>query len=103
MTKEFDDFCNKILKEINQEPLEEKEKWSKDIKLEKGAMHKALGIPDDKKVSEVYTSGKELAKDLVAKVGKKKAAGMINFAANINPKDNVFDKAQRALDDMEEK
>ena len=65
-------------------------------------MHKALGIPVDKKITDVYKSGKKLAKDLVAAVGKKKAAGMINFVANISSKEELFIAAQKALSKIEE-
>ena len=34
-------------------------------KAEKGLMHKLLGIAEDKKISDVYTSGSKLAKDLI--------------------------------------
>lgn len=75
--------------------------WSSGVKPRKDKMHILLGIPEDKKISDVYTSGKKLAEDLVAKVGKKKAAQMINFAANISSREDIFDKAQRALSKIE--
>jgi len=57
-------------------------------------MHKLLNIPDDKEVSDVYTSGEKLAKDLMAKVkDEKEVTGMLAFAANIDKTDNVFDSA----------
>lgn len=67
-----------------------------------GKMHKALGIPDNKEIQDVYTSGKKLATDLVKAVGKKKATGMIAFVANINPEVNIYDKALKALDKIDE-
>jgi len=71
-------------------------------KPKKNKMHKILGIPEDKEIQDIYTSGTKLAKDLVAKVGKKKANGMLAFAANIDKTVNVFDKAHKALAKIEE-
>ena len=65
-------------------------------------MHKILGIADDKQIKDVYTSGKKLAEDLVAKVGKKKASGMLAFAANVNKGTDVLDKALHALKSIKE-
>jgi hypothetical protein len=76
--------------------------WVSGVKPNKGAMHKALGLPEDKKVTDVYKSGKKLAEDLVSKVGKKKASGMINFAANADKTENIFDVAQKHLSKIEE-
>lgn len=86
----------KIIKEEIKNIIKEK-KWTKNIDIEKGKMHKVLGIDLDKKISSKYTSGKKLAQDLINAVGRKKAAGMINFSANINSDENIFDKAQKAL------
>jgi len=76
-----------------------KKKWAKDIKVKKGKMHTLLKVPDDKNIEDVYTSGEKLAKDLIKEVGKEKAAGMINFAANINKEKNIYDDAQKYLSD----
>jgi hypothetical protein len=78
-------------------------------KSEKGLMHKLLGIPEDKKISDVYTSGSKLAKDLMqavkdakivpaAKV-RAKATSMLAFAGNWpkEGKDTVIDKALEAI------
>lgn len=73
-------------------------KWSKDVKIKGGAMHKALGIDPKEKLTAHYTSGAKLAKDLIKAVGRSKTAKMIAFAANIKGgKDDLFDKAQSAL------
>jgi len=58
-------------------------------------MHKLLGVPEDETISSKYKSGEKLAKDLLKKVDRKTAAGMINFAANINKKETIFDDAQK--------
>lgn len=71
-------------------------------KPKKGKMHKVLGIPEDKEIHDVYTSGKKLASALIAKVGKKKAQGMLAFAANINSAHDIFDKALSALKSIDE-
>lgn len=90
--KKFDDF-------INENKINER---LSDVKIKKGKMHKILGIPEDKEIEDVYKSGSKLAKDLVNKVGKKKASSMINFAANINSSNNIFDDAQKSLENIEE-
>ncbi len=87
----------KEFKEFN-----EKKQITDTAKPKPGKMHKVLGIADDKDIVDVYTSGKKLATDLVKAVGKKKAASMITFVANINPEVNVYDKALKALDKIEE-
>ena len=78
--------------------LEEKEKWSKDVDIERGKMHKLLDVPQDRDIEDHYTSGEKLAQDLIDKVGREEAAGMINFAANINSEHNIYDDAQDWLD-----
>lgn len=71
----------------------------KDIKA--GKMHKLLGVPEDKEITDVYKDPKKLAEDLVKATGdKKEATGMLAFAANINPKDNIFDKALKAMPEV---
>lgn len=77
--------------------LSEDEKWAQDVDVDRGEMHKALDVPEDKKVSTHYTSGEQLARDLIDARGREEAAGMINFAANVSGEDNIFDRAQRAL------
>jgi uncharacterized protein Yka (UPF0111/DUF47 family) len=73
-----------------------------DVEPEKGKMHKLLGLKDDEKITDVYTSGEKLAKDLVKalKGDQKEAAGMLAYAANISSADNVLDDALSALKDM---
>lgn len=85
-----------VLDELNK--FVEQEKWAQDVDVDKGEMHQALNVPDDEEVSTHYTSGEQLARDLIDAVGREEAAGMINFAANVNDEDNIFDRAQRALD-----
>lgn len=87
---------------VNEQKNNEAEKWSKGVEVEKGKMHKVLGLADDEKITDKYTSGKKLAQDLLKAVGnKKEATGMLAFAANVNPKDNVFDKALSAMKELE--
>jgi len=76
---------------------------------EKGLMHKILNIPADKKISDVYKSGEELAKDMLQAVKSKKlvpvkdirrkATSMLAFAANwpSEGKNTVIDKALKAI------
>lgn len=88
------------LKKIINEEVQlflEQEKWGQDVDVDEGGMHDALGIPQDQDINDVYTSGEQLARDLIDAVGREEAAGMINFAANINSEDNLYDRAQRAL------
>lgn len=82
--------------------LNENKKWSKDIKIKGGKMTELLNIPEGKTISDIYTSGKKLASKLlsVVKGDKKKASSMLAFAANINPTDNVYDKALRAIKNL---
>lgn len=80
---------------------------------EKGLMHKILDIPQDKKISDVYKSGEELATDMLKAVKKKKlvadknirrkATSMLAFAANwpSDGKNSVIDKALRAIKKIE--
>ena len=80
-----------------------------EAKAEKGLMHKILDIPADKKIEDVYTSGKKLAEDLLkgvknakivpAKDVRKKATSMLAFAANW-PSDgdnSILDKALKLI------
>ena len=84
--------------------LEEKtEKWTKDVKVKGGKMHKVLGIDPADKISDHYTSGKSLANALTKAVGKSKAAKMLAFAANVKGgKDDIFDKALHAMKKIDE-
>lgn len=94
---------NKYVKSLFSKEINEAKKLiSKEVKPKKNKMHSILGIDKDKKISDVYTSGKKLAQALVDKVGKKKAASMLAFAANINKDENVYDKALRAIDTIKE-
>ena len=73
----------------------------------KNLMHDLLQIPENKKISDVYKSGRKLAEDLVAAIKKsnivpekevqRKAASMLAFVGNWpnDPKNSVFDVALR--------
>jgi len=76
--------------------------------IRKGLMHELLNIPADKKIADVYKSGKKLAEDLVTALRRDKvvpekdiqakAAQMLVFAGNwpkTDPKNSVFDVAAR--------
>jgi peptide subunit release factor 1 (eRF1) len=70
-------------------------------------MHELLQIPADKKISDVYKSGRKLAEELVEAIRKnnlvpekevqRKAASMLAFVGNWpnDPKNSVFDVALR--------
>lgn len=76
-----------------------------ETKSNKGLMRKILGIPQDKKINDVYTSGKKLAVDLLKGINsakivpekdvRKKATSMLAFAANwpSDGENSVMDKA----------
>lgn len=80
---------------------------------EKGLMHKILNIPADKKISDVYKSGEDLARDMLKAVKSKKlvpvkdirrkATSMLAFAANWpkEGKNTVIDKALKAIKKIE--
>ena len=90
----------KIVQTLTESYIKEADKWAKDVKPEKGKMHKVLGIPEDDKIEDHYSSGKDLASALVKAVkgDKKKAAGMLAFAANVKGGTrDIFDKALVAL------
>ena len=76
--------------------------------IRKNLMHELLDIPEDKKISDVYKSGKKLAEDLVNALERKnvvpkkdiqaKAAQMLVFAGNwpkTDSKNSIFDVAAR--------
>ncbi len=76
--------------------------------IRKNLMHELLDIPEDKKISDVYKSGKKLAEDLVNALESKnvvpkkdiqaKAAQMLVFAGNwpkTDSKNSIFDVAAR--------
>jgi hypothetical protein len=78
--------------------------------IRKNLMHELLNIPENKKIADVYKSGKKLAEDLVAAIKRekiapekdvqKKAASMLVFAGNwpkTNKKNSVFDVAARHI------
>jgi hypothetical protein len=76
--------------------------------IRKNLMHELLDIPEDKKITDVYKSGKKLAEDLVNALESKnvvpkkdiqaKAAQMLVFAGNwpkTDSKNSIFDVAAR--------
>lgn len=97
---ELKEIIQKIIKE--ELDLLEQEKWSKDIKIKKGEMHRLLGVSEDETIISKYSSGKKLAQDLLNAVNgnKKKATGMLAYAANLDPQTNVLDAALKALKDL---
>jgi len=76
-----------------------------ETRTRKNLMHELLGIPEDKKISDVYKSGRKLAEELVAAIKKnnivpekevqRKAASMLAFVGNWpnDSKNSVFDVA----------
>jgi hypothetical protein len=80
---------------------------------EKGLMHKVLDIPQNKKISDVYKNGDELATDLLKSVKsakivplkdvRKKATSMLAFAGNwpSEGKNTVIDQALKAIKNIE--
>lgn len=104
---QFKQFYNDVISGIEDVNIlaeaRAKKKWAKDIKVQKGKMTKLLltdkEIESGMKISDKYTSGKKLAADLIKALdgNKKKAAGMLAFAANIAKGDDIYDKALRAL------
>jgi peptide subunit release factor 1 (eRF1) len=76
-----------------------------EARTRKNLMHELLQIPEDKKISDVYKSGRKLAEELVAAIKKnnlvpekevqRKAASMLSFAGNWpnDPKNSIFDVA----------
>lgn len=79
---------------------------------ERGLMHKMLKVPADKKIGDVYSSGKKLAEDLLKAVKasgiasknvRKKATSMLAFAANwpSEGENTVIDKALKAIKTIE--
>ena len=90
--------------------LELSESFSESLKesrTRKNLMHELLQIPEDKKISDVYKSGRKLAEELVSAIKKsnivpekevqRKAASMLAFVGNWpnDPKNSVFDVALR--------
>jgi len=88
-----------------------------EAKVEKGLMHKLLGVGPKEKISSKYKNdsegAKELAHDLLTAVKKsklvaakdirKKATSMLAFAGNwpSEGKDSVIDKALKMIKDLE--
>jgi len=91
-----------LIRDVVKETLFEDEKDLSDVDVEEGKMHRVLDIPEDEKISDNYESGEQLARDLVDAVGdEKEATGMIAFAANIDPEENIFDDALDAIGNIE--
>ena len=92
---------NKLFVEAYQQILET-DQWVAGVHPKKGKMHQLLGIPDDKEISDVYSSGKSLAQALIkATSDKGKAAHMLAFAANVSSRHDIFDDALSAIKDLE--
>lgn len=93
--KSFDSFT------INEN---ENNKWAADVDIKKGKMHKLLGIPSEKTISDVYTSGEKLAEDLLKATDNnyKEVAGMLAFPANTNPEHDIFDIALKMVKKLRE-
>ena len=89
--------CESYIKGTNEGELYDVKK-----KVKKGKMHDLLGVPQDKEIADVYKDPKKLAQDLVKATGgdQKEATGMLAFAANINPANNIFDQALKAMKDI---
>lgn len=85
--------------------ITEAKKWAADIDVKEGKMTKLLNIPKGKKITDVYTSGKKLAEDLLKAVGgdRKKASSMLAFAANVDKTNNVLDTALRNIPKEDDK
>lgn len=82
--------------------LHEQDEQLSDVDVEEGEMHDLLGVDQDENISDVYTDGEQLARDLVDATGdEQEASGMIAYAANINPEDNVFDEALEAIGEID--
>jgi peptide subunit release factor 1 (eRF1) len=93
----------------NLEPYELFTESLNESRTRKNLMHELLGIPEDKKISDVYKSGRKLAEELVAAIKKsnlvpekevqRKAASMLAFVGNWpnDPKNSVFDVALRHI------
>lgn len=79
--------------------IKEVDKWAQGIKIEKGKMHRLLGLKPKQKISE-YGNAKAATKKLIDAVGRKEAAGMINYAANLT-KDKFLDDMQKALKEID--
>jgi len=88
----------KLYEEIKRDMEDEAEKWSQDVNVKKGKMRRLLNVPADKKLTDVYTSGQKLAKDLLKAIGdKKEVSSMLAYAANIDSDNNVLDRALHAI------
>jgi hypothetical protein len=84
------------LKEELQPAIKEAEQLS-DVDVEEGKMHRLLDVPEGKDIKDGY-SPEEAVDTLVDKTGdEKEAAGMINYAANINPENDFFQDMQDHL------
>jgi hypothetical protein len=91
-----------LIREITKDVLFEDEKDLSDVDVEEGKMHRVLDIPEDENISDNYDSGEQLARDLVDAVGdEQEASGMLAFAANIDPEDNIFDDALEAIGEID--
>lgn len=64
-------------------------------------MHDLLDVEPDQDISDVY-GHEEIVEELVQQTGDEQgAAGMINWAANMNPDSDFWQDAQDYLDDTD--
>jgi hypothetical protein len=85
--------------------LNEDKKWVANVKPKRGKMHDLLNIPEDKNITDVYSSGEKLAKALLRAVNgdQKKASSMLAFAANADKTNNVLDSALHYMKKIKDK
>ena len=61
--------------------------------IKEGRMHELLGIEEGKDINEVFKTGEELAKALVAKSDYVQAMRMLVYAANFSKESTIFQDA----------
>lgn len=90
------------IRKLVQQVLVREQEWSQNVDVEEGKMRDLLNIPEGSTIADEYDSGEELARDLVDAVGdEKEASGMLAFAANVDPEDNIFDDALEAIGEID--
>lgn len=72
------------------------------LEVKQGKLRNLLGIHDEQKIEDVYTSGTKLANDLLKKVDYESAIKMLVFAANMNPDIKVLKSAVNACKRLKE-
>lgn len=85
--------------EIFQTALEILKKYNKQHKkVRKGRLSEVLGLEKGEVVSDRYSSGIDLARDLMKKIrNKKEASQMISFVANMHPELQIYQDALKAI------